>query len=406
MNVLLISPGFPAEMPLFTRGLAQVGAHVIGVGDQAASQLAPEARHALSDYVQVESLWREDAVVDELRGRLRGRQIDRIECLWEPGMLLAARLREAFGVPGMTVEQTVPFRDKEAMKQVLDAAGIRTPRHARARTEAEVRAAAERIGYPLIVKPIAGAGSKDTYRVGDAGELDQALAAVRHVPEVSVEEYIDGEEFTYDTICAGGDVLFENVAWYRPKPLYMVLWPWISPQSICLRDLSPPQIQAGVQLGHAVLKALSFETGFTHMEWFLTPGGEAVFGEIGARPAGARLVHSMNFCADTDVFVGWAEAVCTGRLTQNTERRYNAAMVFKRAQGEGRIRRIEGLEGLLARYGEHVPALDLSPLGAPKRDHRQIVVGDGWISVRHPDLERAVEMADRFGTDLRLYAAP
>ena len=26
MNVLMISPGFPADMPLFTRGLARVGA--------------------------------------------------------------------------------------------------------------------------------------------------------------------------------------------------------------------------------------------------------------------------------------------------------------------------------------------------------------------------------------------
>ena len=30
----MISPGFPADMPLFTRGLARVGADVIGVGDQ------------------------------------------------------------------------------------------------------------------------------------------------------------------------------------------------------------------------------------------------------------------------------------------------------------------------------------------------------------------------------------
>ena len=42
---------------------------------------------------------------------------------------------------------------------------------------------------------------------------------MRHVPEVSVEEFIDGEEFTFDTICAGGEILFENVMWYRPRPL-------------------------------------------------------------------------------------------------------------------------------------------------------------------------------------------
>ena len=35
MNVLMISPSFPNEMPHFTRGLAEVGAKVLGVGDAA-----------------------------------------------------------------------------------------------------------------------------------------------------------------------------------------------------------------------------------------------------------------------------------------------------------------------------------------------------------------------------------
>jgi len=33
MNVLLLSPGYPADMPEFTRGLAETGARVFGVGD-------------------------------------------------------------------------------------------------------------------------------------------------------------------------------------------------------------------------------------------------------------------------------------------------------------------------------------------------------------------------------------
>ena len=75
--------------------------------------------------------------------------------------------RGASARPGLTVEQTVPFRDKELMKEVLDAAGIRMPRAVRSTTVAGVRDAAEQIGFPLIVKPIAGAGSLDTYRVDD-----------------------------------------------------------------------------------------------------------------------------------------------------------------------------------------------------------------------------------------------
>ena len=40
----MISPGYPQEMAYFTRGLAAVGARVIGVGDQSRDQLPGPAR--------------------------------------------------------------------------------------------------------------------------------------------------------------------------------------------------------------------------------------------------------------------------------------------------------------------------------------------------------------------------
>ena len=86
------------------------------------------AREALSDYLQVGRLWDGDAMVGTIRSWPGARGIDRVECLWEPGMLLAARLRDALGLPGLSREQTVPFRDKGVMKEVLDRAGLRTPR--------------------------------------------------------------------------------------------------------------------------------------------------------------------------------------------------------------------------------------------------------------------------------------
>jgi hypothetical protein len=181
--------------------------------------------------------------------------------------------------------------------------------------------------------------------------------------------------------------------------------PWISMQNIVLRDPAIPLAKPGVELGERVLRALSFDTGFTHMEWFRTADGEAVFGEIGARAAGARLVHAMNYACDLDLFRGWAHAVCHGSLGQEVTRPYNAAMVFKRAQGDGIVRRYDGLEQLLSRYGQHVANLELTPIGQPRRDWRKVVVGDGWIVVRHPDLDYTLEMADRFGQDLQVVAS-
>ena len=167
MNVLLLSPGYPPEMPGFTRGLAEAGARVIGLGDQHESAVPEAARKYLSAYVKCGGFSDENAILAQVHDLAQKVRIERVECLWEPLMVLAARLREMLGAPGMTVAETVPFRDKETMKQVLDAAGVRVPHHARARTVAEVEAAIERIGFPAIIKPIAGAGSKDTHRVDD-----------------------------------------------------------------------------------------------------------------------------------------------------------------------------------------------------------------------------------------------
>ena len=401
--VVMLSPGYPAEMAYFTRGLAAAGARVIGVGDQPPSALPAAAREALAHYEHV-SLSDEGAVLAALHGLRQHAQIDQVECLWEPYMILAARIREVFGLPGLTVAQTVPFRDKERMKQAIDAAGIRTPRHASTRTVAGVWEAAERIGYPLIVKPIAGAGSADTYRVDSATELAEVLPFLRHVPEVSVEEFVDGEEFTYDTVCAGGEVLFENMLWYRPRPLQMKMHEWISPVSIALRDISVPHLAAGRTMGREVIAALGFQTGFTHMEWYRKADGEAVFGEIGARVAGARIADLINYATDGDVYAGWAEAVVHGRMSRPLERRYNAGIVFKRAQGAGRITHVEGLQKLLGEYGDHVVVVDLLPVGAPRRDWRATLISDGTIVVRHPELQPLIEMTDRFATDLQLYA--
>jgi biotin carboxylase len=405
VNVLMISPGYPAEMAFFTRGLARAGATVIGLGDQSPDALPSPARDALTHYVQAGSLADEPGVLATVRDLARQVRLDAVECLWEPYMLLAARLREDLGLPGLTVAQTVPFRDKEQMKQLLDAAGLRTPWHVRAASVADVWAAAERVGYPLIVKPIDGAGSADTYRAGSAGELDAILPMIRHVPQVSVEEFIDGEEFTYDTICAGGQVLVENICQYHPRPLLTKMHEWISPVTVALRDLSEPGLQGGRELGLNVIRALGFASGFTHMEWYRKADGEVVFGEIGARPPGARTVDVMNYATDADLFTAWAQAVTHGRISQPVTRHYNAASIFKRASGAGRISAVAGLDELLAEYGEYVVALELLPVGAPRRDWRATLIADGMVIIRHPDLAPALEIAQRFAADLRLYAS-
>ena len=280
MRVVFLSPAFPAEMAKFTRGLAEVGATVLGVGDTPRESLSASVKPYLSDYLTVPRMLDEQDVMNRVSDWLRGRSVDRVITNWEPCVLLAARLRERWGMPGMSVDTLLGFRDKELMKLRLRAAGLRVPRSRRVHTAAQVREFAEEIGFPLILKPIGGAGCSSTFKVTSWSDLEKTLPAIGQLSEASCEEYIDGEEMTFDTMCIGGKPAIENVTMYLPKPLEAATHEWISPMAISIRDLTQPELAGGIALGRAVLDVLGMGDGATHMEWFRTPAGEAVIDDI------------------------------------------------------------------------------------------------------------------------------
>ena len=404
MRVVFLAPIYPPEMIEYTRGLAEVGAEVYGVGDTPREALPARVKPYLHDYLQVPRIMNEEDVMDRVTAWLRGKSIDRVLANWEPLVILAARLRERWGMPGMSVDAVTGFRDKQLMKERVAAAGLRVPRSRRVRTEQETRAAAEELGYPLIVKPIAGAGSADTYKCENAKELDETLVKMRGVGEASCEEYIEGEEFTFDTVSIAGKPAYENVAQYLPKPLEMRSLQWVSPVIITVRDMAQAKIQGGITLGRKVLTALGMGDGFTHMEWFLTPKGEAIFGEIGCRPGGAHIVDQMNYTSDIDLFREWARVAVHGRFEADARRKYNVGIVFKRALGEGRITRIDGLNEWLHMCGDSVVEEKLLRPGTPRRNWKHTLLSDGHVLVRHPDWATAHRMSFAAATDIRMFA--
>lgn len=404
MRVVFLSPAYPPEMIEYTRGLKEVGATVYGVADTPREALPARVRPYLDDYLHVPRIMDEDDVMERVSTWLRGKTVDRVLSNWEPLVVLAARLRERWGLPGMSVDTVQGFRDKQLMKERVKAAGLRVPHSKRVTTESETRAFAEEIGYPLILKPIAGAGSADTYKITDAKELDEILPKMRGIPEASCEEYVDGEEFTFDTVCIDGKPAYENVAAYLPKPLEMRSVEWISPVIITVRDMSLPKLQGGITLGRKVLSALGMGDGFTHMEWYLTPKGEAVFGEIGCRPGGGHIVDQMNYTSDVDLFREWARVMCFRRFEAETTRKYNVGIIFKRAQGQGRITRIEGLGDWLAACGNSVVSEALLRPGTPRRNWKHTLLSDGHVIVRHPNWDEAHRMSFMAATNIRMFA--
>ena len=137
------------------------------------------------------------------------------------------------------------------------------------------------------------------------------------------------------------------------------------------------------------------------MEWYRKADGEVVFGEIGARPPGARVVDVMNYATDGDLFAGWAR----GRRARARCSRWSGsttpASIFKRARGAGPDHPLRGPRRAAGRYGEHV-ALRRPAAGRARRaaTGASTVIGDGMIIVRHPELQQVIEMTEAFAARL------
>ena len=179
MNVVFVEPFFPANQRHFARALAEAGATVIGVGESPPEALDGQLKGWLHHYEQVSSVTDVEAMTRVVRWTQDKLWVDRIEATIEAHTLPTAQVREACTIPGTSVRTAWLCRDKPSMKQVLRDAGVPTAASAAADSAAAVRAFAEQVGYPLILKPRSGAGAADTMRADDAAGLEHALGDLR-----------------------------------------------------------------------------------------------------------------------------------------------------------------------------------------------------------------------------------
>jgi hypothetical protein len=300
-----------------------------------------------------------------------------------------ARVREHFGVPGPGLDVATRFRDKAHMKDVLRAHGVPVADHALLRSEEDAWAFVRKVGFPLVLKPPAGAGCRATYRVGDADQLRAALAESRPAPErvVLAEEFVSGEEHSFETITIAGRPVFSSISRYYPGPLEVVRNPWIQWVVLMPRDVSGPEYDEVRRVGARAIEALGLDTGMTHMEWFRLSNGRVAVGEIAARPPGAQIVTLTGHAHGADMYRAWARATVDGAFDGPFERKYAVGAAFLRGQGEGRVVAIDGLDEAQRAVGELVVEAKLPTRGQWRSSSYE---GDGYAIVRHPDTEVVV----------------
>ena len=401
-NVIFVAPFFVDTTMRFAAAVADLPDVRFGLVSQSPLEQAPEGLRR-----KVAAHWRVDSVLDpdqlggavaKLGGRMGG--VDRLLGILEHLQESLAQVRERQGIPGLGFESARRFRHKALMKSTLRDAGLPCARHALAASTEEALSLAEEVGFPMVVKPPAGAGAKSTFRIDSAADLGEALELFRprQDSELLMEEFLVGEEHSFDSIVVDGELVWHSISRYLPSPLEVLQNPWIQWCVLLPRRIDTPQYDPIRQAGARALETLGLDTGLSHMEWFARSDGSIAISEVAARPPGARITDLISYAHDTDFYRLWAQLMVVGQI-EVPERVYATGAAYLRGLGSGKVVAVEGLEQAQAELGSLVVESRLPTPGQPKADSYE---GEGYVILRHPDTEVVEEGLSRLVSTLRV----
>jgi biotin carboxylase len=289
------------------------------------------------------------------------------------------------------------------MKQVLRAAGVPCARHFLASDAASALAFAAEVGYPVVAKPPAGAGARNTMRVDDPAALGELLARLgpSATQPLLIEEYVVGDEHSFDAVSVHGRVVWHSLTHYTPGPLEVLRNPWIQWTVLLPREVDHPRYDDIRGVAVRALAALGQGTGLSHMEWFRRADGQVAISEVAARPPGAQFTTVISYAHDFDFYRAWARLVMFDAF-EPPERRFAAGIAYLRGQGAGSVRAIHGLDLAQRELGPLVVETRLPRPGTPAADGYE---GEGYVVLRHPRTEVVADGLARLVRLLRVELA-
>ena len=222
---------------------------------------------------------------------------ERVDGLIAPGIdwpvAIAARVAERLALPHpLSPETGVLSTSKLRQRERFAEAAVPQPAFEVCAGAKEATQAAERIGFPCVVKAPDRQGQRGLTLVQSADEIAEAvktaLAASRSAT-LLVEQHVPGREVTVNAFSSGGHFqpLTVTDRLTAPLPAFGVAlthaWP---------SELEPAEIGAAVEAASAAARAVGIEDGPSYTQVLVGPDGPRV-GELAARLGGG---HDAELC--------------------------------------------------------------------------------------------------------------
>lgn len=402
MFVIFVCPIFsPAATQMIEAATNVPAVHVGVIVQQPLNALAPSVATRLAAHWQVDDVTNVASLEHAVRalGATHG-AIARCFGAYEQLQQPLAIVRERLGIPGLSSEAAHNFRDKARMKDALRAAGVPVARHRLITSREDALVFIEEVGFPIVLKPPAGAGAIATQRIRDVASIDTMLAGYRATADnpMLAEEFLRGTEYSLETVSVDGEAIWHSLTRYGPTPLDVVENSWIQWTVLLPREVDAPEFDDIRTVGAHALRALGMGTGVSHCEWFRRDDGTVAISEIAARPPGANITTMISRAHDIDFVAAWVRLMINGTFDP-PDRRYAVGTAYLRGQGTGQVRTVEGLDAVQEQFGALICD---SRLPYPGQHPTGSYEGEGYIIVRHPDTAVVQHALERIVSTVRV----
>jgi len=244
--------------------------------------------------------------VSQLADELKSLGVTQIIPADEAGVELTDLLCEKLGLPFNGMEKSPARRNKHFMHQEVSMQGLRIPEQKLCNDPDEVSLWMKEhdLKYPIVIKPLDGAGSAGVTRCHTLSDVKNAFSAIKQLAhhqgnvikvenQVLCQELLRGTEYVVDTVSLNG---FHKVTdiWKCIKGIhngsaFVYEYFDLLPREGTVQD-------ALVEYDARVLESLDFSLGSGHAEIYFHKDTGPVLVEIGARIGGPRMPFPTAAC--------------------------------------------------------------------------------------------------------------
>ncbi len=298
-RVLLLLPSGTYKAPDFLAAADRLGAEVV-----VASETEQTLAEAMGDRALVIDLADPEGSAAAVTALAARRPLDAVVAVDDQGVLIAALAARELGLPANAPEAVARTRNKAAMRTALAAApGVSQPPFRILNLGDDVVAAAEEVGWPVVVKPVSLSASRGVIRADDPPALESAAIRVRTILDgdghpkdepILVEAYVPGTEVAVEGLLRGGGL--EVLALFdKPDPLtgpYFEETLYVTPSRL------PDDVQAAIATAVAeAAAAIGLTEGPVHAELRIDPDNRPWLLEVAARTIGGLCARTLRFAS-------------------------------------------------------------------------------------------------------------